>query len=235
MPHASAAAASPGAPPAPTASAGSAHASVIHGAVKTEPQPAQQGGAFRHLGGSDRAGDLAAAAVGAAPTGAHGALPPPGAEPSAESDRFRGQQGTRDVVGPSSRTAAREVAGEESPSPPRSPVRRPLQQSWLPGASQGAGLTFSTHIVGRKFQQPGGACADGDALTLKHEADNPRDRWAMLVCGGSGAALGHVPADVAKWLAPLLSKALVSMSGTVIEEPLSPAAPVLISVQVHIT
>ena len=63
--------------------------------------------------------------------------------------------------------------------------------------------------------------------------DNPRDRWATLVCGSSGEALGHVPADVAKWLAPLLSKTLVSVSGTVIEEPLSPDAPVLISMQVR--
>lgn len=69
--------------------------------------------------------------------------------------------------------------------------------------------------------------------TRRHEADNPRDRWAMLVRGSSGAALGHVPADVAKWLAPLLTKTLVTVSGTVIEEPLSPDGPVLISVQVR--
>ena len=55
----------------------------------------------------------------------------------------------------------------------------------------------------------------------------------MLVCGSSGTALGHVPADVAKWLAPLLTKALVTLSGTVMEEPLSPDGPVLISVQVR--
>ena len=93
--------------------------------------------------------------------------------------------------------------------------------------------TFSTQIVGRKFQPSGGACADGDPLILRWEGNNPRDRNAILVCTPTLLALGHVPADVSKWLGPLLADCRVSATGCVIEDPLSAFCPILICIEVR--
>lgn len=47
--------------------------------------------------------------------------------------------------------------------------------------------------------------------------------------------LGHLPADVAKWLGPLVSGGLADAAGTVLEDPTAPGAPTTISVQASIT
>ena len=36
--------------------------------------------------------------------------------------------------------------------------------------------SFSTYVVGRRFQQPPAQCTDGDVVSIAHEANNPRDR-----------------------------------------------------------
>jgi len=49
---------------------------------------------------------------------------------------------------------------------------------------------------------------------------------------GASAPLGHLPAEVSKWLAPLLAGGFVALSGVVMEDPVSPKAPVLVSITV---
>ena len=127
------------------------------------------------------------------------------------------------------------------PSTPRaspgrdSAGRKTWQQSTLPGASPGLTYTFLTYIVGRQYQRPQQQCADGDAVSIAHEPENPRDRWALLVSGATPGAspLGHLPADVAKWLAPLLTGGFVALRGVLMEDSVSAKAPVLISVKVR--
>ena len=128
----------------------------------------------------------------------------------------------------------------KSLSPPASPARgsagrKTWQQSTLPGASPGLTYTFLTHVVGRQFQRPQQRCADGDVVSIAHEPDNPRDRWALLVSGVAAGAspLGHLPADVAKWLAPLLTGGFVVLGGVIMEDSVSAKAPVLISIKVR--
>ena len=58
-------------------------------------------------------------------------------------------------------------------------------------------------------------------------------RWALLAfTTGASAPLGHLPAEVSKWLAPLLAGSFVALSGVVMEDPVSPKAPVLVSITV---
>lgn len=43
--------------------------------------------------------------------------------------------------------------------------------------------------------------------------------------------LGHLPADVAKWLGPLVAGGLAEAAGAVLEDPTAPGAPTTIAVQ----
>lgn len=71
------------------------------------------------------------------------------------------------------------------------------------------------------------------AVCLELEADNPRDKHATLVLdAGSGAALGHVPREVARLLGPLLAAQLVAVEGCVLEAPASSRASVPVEFQV---
>ncbi len=72
-------------------------------------------------------------------------------------------------------------------------------------------------------------------VSIAHEPDNPRDRWALLVSGATAGApaLGHLPADVAKWLAPLLTGGFVVLGGVIMEDSVSGKAPVLMSIKVR--
>lgn len=45
--------------------------------------------------------------------------------------------------------------------------------------------------------------------------------------------MGHLPAEVAKWLAPLIIGSLVEAAGCVLEDPTAPGAPTTLAVQVH--
>lgn len=45
--------------------------------------------------------------------------------------------------------------------------------------------------------------------------------------------MGHLPAEVAKWLAPLVIGSLVEAAGCVLEDPTAPGAPTTLAVQVH--
>ena len=42
--------------------------------------------------------------------------------------------------------------------------------------------SFTACVVGRRFQ-PKADCSDGEAVSILHEAGNPRDRNALLVVG----------------------------------------------------
>ncbi|KFM28553.1 Fanconi-associated nuclease 1-like protein [Auxenochlorella protothecoides] len=73
------------------------------------------------------------------------------------------------------------------------------------------------------------------AVCLELEADNPRDKHATLVLdAGSGAALGHVPREVARLLGPLLAAQLVAVEGCVLEAPASSRASVPVEFQVQL-
>ncbi|KAL6769540.1 hypothetical protein ACKKBG_A31395 [Auxenochlorella protothecoides x Auxenochlorella symbiontica] len=94
--------------------------------------------------------------------------------------------------------------------------------------------SFTCRIVGRSFQSPH-ACDCGQAVCLELEADNPRDKHATLVLdAGSGAALGHVPREVARLLGPLLAAQLVAVEGCVLEAPASSRASVPVEFQVQL-
>ena len=58
-------------------------------------------------------------------------------------------------------------------------------------------------------------------------------RWALLASTlNANTPLGHLPAEVSKWLAPLLAGGFIALNGVVMEDPASAKAPVLISITV---
>lgn len=46
--------------------------------------------------------------------------------------------------------------------------------------------------------------------------------------------LGHLAAEVAKWLGPLVIGNMVEAAGTVQDEPATPSSPITISIQVFV-
>ena len=46
--------------------------------------------------------------------------------------------------------------------------------------------------------------------------------------------LGHLAAEVAKWLGPLVIGSMVEAAGTVQDEPATPSSPITISIQVFV-
>ena len=51
--------------------------------------------------------------------------------------------------------------------------------------------------------------------------------WLMQV-------LGHLAAEVAKWLGPLVVGSMVEAAGTVQDEPTTPSSPITINIQVFV-
>jgi len=131
-----------------------------------------------------------------------------------------------------------------------SPAERRQQQQ----QQQQQLLQVTSCLVGRQFQKGSLAiqlCL-GDRLAVQHEANNPRDRNALLVCKapqsapaatlaatatatsvtaaseGSATphiALGHIPAVVAKHLGPLVCQKIASIEAVVVEKFTKTALP----------
>lgn len=116
-----------------------------------------------------------------------------------------------------------------------SKIEEPLDSSMQSKSTTGGTLatieSFTACVVGRRFQ-PKAECFDGEAVTFQHEASNVRDKNALLVVGSKGQVMGHLPAGVAKWLAPLVIGSLIDAAGCVLEDPTAPGAPTTIAVQV---
>lgn len=59
-----------------------------------------------------------------------------------------------------------------------------------------------------------------------------QDAIFSLVASLYEQVLGHLAADVAKWLCPLVVGNMVEAAGTVQDEPASPSSPITVSIQV---
>ena len=129
----------------------------------------------RHIAADSQQIGLSEPAPATVDCGAHGAL------------RAAREGGAQEADGSQrSATPPAECRAPAAASPHASPrrsssARKTWQQSTLPGASPGLTYSFSTYVVGRRFQQPPAQCADGDVVTIAHEVDNPRDRCVLSV------------------------------------------------------
>lgn len=108
-------------------------------------------------------------------------------------------------------------------------------------------LQVTSYLVGRQFQRGSSAVQLrlGDCLAVQHEANNPRDKNALLVCKEPMAAtatatrvipadensvtpsiaLGHISAVVAKHLGPLVRQKIASIEAIVVEKVTKSALP----------
>ncbi|KAH7623249.1 hypothetical protein Ndes2526B_g01671 [Nannochloris sp. 'desiccata'] len=138
--------------------------------------------------------------------------------------------------------------GNSSPLPSQQHQRQEQQQQQQEEPPQ---LQVTSCLVGRQFQKGSSAVQLrlGDCLAVKHEANNPRDRNALLVCreeplsapstapvatatattnknsATPSIALGHIPAVVAKHLGPLVRQEIASIVAVVVEKSTKLALP----------